>query len=173
MGFTISWIGFDGKGKTAALESVGLQDTGEPDEVNEAPFSGAEIPGGWFILWSNDFQFVSPERLARLSVDCRIVACQVHEGTMLSAAYSYERGSRVWELAHDAQQGIDHLSISGLPPQSFETIRRLQMRKQETAGGVDYIFDIPVEVAAAVCRFRHDRTRFDWGVPQFIRLEAR
>ena len=36
-GFKISWIGFDGKGKTSALEMVGLKDTGEPDEVNEAP----------------------------------------------------------------------------------------------------------------------------------------
>jgi hypothetical protein len=64
MGFRISWIGFNGKGKTSALEMVGLEDTGERDEVNEAPLSGAEIPGGWFILFSNDFMFVSRERLA-------------------------------------------------------------------------------------------------------------
>ena len=42
-GFKISWIGFYGKGKTSALEMVGLKDTEEPDEVNEAPFSGAEM----------------------------------------------------------------------------------------------------------------------------------
>jgi hypothetical protein len=95
VGFKISWIGFDGKGKTSALEIVGLKDTGEPDEVNEAPFSGAEIPGGWFTLFSNDFQFVSRERLAQLSIDCRIIACQVHEGIMFSAGYGYERRNRV------------------------------------------------------------------------------
>jgi hypothetical protein len=70
VGFKVSWIGFDGKGKTSALEKVGLQDTGEPDRANEALFSGAEIPGGWFILFSNNFEFVSRERLAQLSVDC-------------------------------------------------------------------------------------------------------
>jgi hypothetical protein len=63
--------------KARPVEMLGLRDTGEPDEVNEAPFSGAEIPGGRFILFSHDFQFVSRERLAQLSIDCRIIACQV------------------------------------------------------------------------------------------------
>jgi hypothetical protein len=34
----------------------------------------------------------------------------------------------------------------------------------------DYTFDIPVEVAAAVCKYRHDRWKFEWGNPQFTRL---
>ena len=105
-GFKISWIGFHGKGKVGALKAAGLRETGEPDEANEAPFSGAEIPDGWFVLFSNDFAFVSPERLARLSVDCRIVACQIHEGIMFSAAYGYERGSRVWELVHQSRDDL-------------------------------------------------------------------
>jgi len=49
------------------------------------------------------------------------------------------------------------------------------MQKQQTmAGGetlsFDYTFDIPVEVAAAVCKYRHDRWKFEWGKPQFTRL---
>jgi hypothetical protein len=49
------------------------------------------------------------------------------------------------------------------------------MQKQQTmAGGetlsFDYTFDIPVEVAAAVCKYRHDRWKFEWGNPQFTRL---
>jgi hypothetical protein len=175
VGFRISWIGFDGKGRTSALEMVGLRDTGEPDEANEAPFSGAEIPGGWFILFSHDFQFASRERLAQLSIDCRIIACQVHEGIMFSAAYGYERGNRVWDLAHNAQQGIYDLSVSGSPPLSYESIRQRLTRKQEaTAGsGVDYIFDIPVEVAAAICKYRYGQLKFEWGRPQFTRLDDR
>lgn len=174
MGFKVSWIGFDGKGKTSALEAVGLQDTGEPDRANEAPFSGAEIPGGWFILFSNNFQFVSRERLAKLSVDCSIVACQVHEGTMVSGAYGYEHGSHVWELVHNSQQSINDLSVSGSPPPSFQSIRqRLMQEQQATAGGVDYIFDIPVEVAASVCKYRHDQWKFEWGEPRFVRLDVR
>jgi hypothetical protein len=79
-----------------------------------------------------------------VSVACRFVACQAHEGIMVSAAYGYERG------------------------------RRLMQEQETTAGGVvDYIFDIPVEVPAAVCKHRHDRWKYEWGAPQFTRLEVR
>jgi hypothetical protein len=170
VGFKISWIGFDSRGKTEILQSVGLHNTGEPDEANEAPFSGAEVPGGWFILFSNDFDFVSRKRLAQVSADCRIVACQVHEGVMVSAAYGYARGDRVWEVVHDAQRSVNDLSVFGSPPPSFESIRRRLTQEQEAeAGDVDYIFDIPVEAAAAVCDYRHDR----WGIARFTRLDTR
>jgi hypothetical protein len=36
---------------------------------------------------------------------------------------------------------------------------------------VDYIFDIPVELANALCGYRHDQ-RLDWGNPKFTRLES-
>jgi len=39
-------------------------------------------------------------------------------------------------------------------------------KQQTTAGGethsFDYTFDIPVEVAAAVCKYRHDRWKFEY-----------
>jgi len=174
MGFKISWIGFDGPSKPEVLAIAGLQDTGQPDEVNEAPFSGAEFPGGWFILFSNDFDFVTRERLTKLSTACRIVACQVHEGVMVSAAYGYERGRCAWELGHDAQQDIYDLTVTGLPPPPFNSIRRRLTQQQEsTTGDVDYIFGIPVVVAESVCNYRHDRWMYDWGHPQFTRLTAR
>jgi hypothetical protein len=36
---------------------------------------------------------------------------------------------------------------------------------------VDYMFDVPVESAAEVTGFRHDRWKFEWGRPQFTKLE--
>jgi hypothetical protein len=164
MGFRISWVGFKCIDKNRALEKVGLRDTGNPDEVNEAPFSGAEIPGGWFILFSNDFLFVSRERLAALSTDCSVIACQVHEGIMVSAAYGYKGGDRVWEVAHNAQRSLDDLSVFGSPPVSLQSIRQRHMQSRN-------IFDIPVEVAAAVCNYRYGQMEFDWGQPRFTRLD--
>jgi len=144
VGFRVSWVGFKRIDKNSALEKVGLRDTGDPDEVNEAPFSGAEIPGGWFILFSNDFLFVSRERLSKLSTDCSVVACQVHEGIMVSIAYGYEHGNRVWEVAHNAQRSWDDLSIFGAPPVPLQSIQQRHMQNRNT-------FDIPIEVAAVVC----------------------
>jgi hypothetical protein len=174
MGFKVSWIAFHGTGRDAALEKLGFRDTGEPDEANEAPFSGAEIPNGWFVVFANDFDFISPKRLASLSRGCRLIACRVHEGVMFSGAFFYQDGERVSEISHDAQVGVYDLSVLGSPPKEFQSIRDSQMKQQDEEGGdeaeVDCIFEIPIETAAAICGYRHDRGRFDWGEPKFARL---
>jgi hypothetical protein len=44
---------------------------------------------------------------------------------------------------------------------------------QTTAGGSASITpSTPVEVAAAVCKYRHDRWKFEWGKPQFTQLDV-
>ena len=49
-------------------------------------------------------------------------------------------------------------------------------KQQTTAGGetlsFDYTFDITVEVAGAFCKYRHDRWKFEWGKPEFTRLDV-
>jgi hypothetical protein len=171
MGFKISWVGVQGAGKEEVLAATGLRDPGEADEYNESPFSGADIPNDWFILFSNDFGFASPERLALISRHCSIVACQVHEGIMASTAFLYDRGECIWEIVHDAQNGPYDLSFDGsLPPQFRMICETLQHQQDKRGADVDYIFDIPVETAAAVCGFRYGRTRFDWGQPRFRRF---
>ncbi len=173
MGFKISWIGFHGATKDQVLQTAGLRDTGEGDEANEAPFSGAEIPGGWFILFSNDFDFASPERVASFSSDCRIVACQVHEGIMASISYAIERGTSRWQIEHNSQKHSNDLSVTGSPPATFHSIqdRLRQLQADSQAPRANYIFEIPVETAESVCGYRHDRWRFAWGKPIFTRLE--
>jgi hypothetical protein len=180
LGRCISWIGFRGTTKDQILARLGLRDTGEPDEYNEEPVSGAEIPGGWYVVFSNDIEFVSLERLARLSRECLVVACQAYEGMMISSAYCYENGADLWTVIHDSNQAIDHLFVDGTPPPEFEAIRdRLTLQQREEGAkaaddelGVDYVFNIPIETAAIVCPYRYDEHGFDWGEPNFTRLEA-
>src|ERR1700731_1747252 len=145
MGFKVSWIAFQGETKEQILEKLVVRDTGEADQANEAAFSGANIPTGWFILFSNDFGFVSPKRLASLSADCRLVACQVHEGVMVSRAFFYERGGKLWQVEHDSQRNARDLSVSGSPPPEFDAVcRRLTQQQDEEpedeSFDVDYIF---------------------------------
>jgi hypothetical protein len=173
MGFRISWVGFQGLLKDQLMERLNLRDTGELDEVNEAPLSGASIPGEWFILFSNDFMFASSERLVSLSRDCRTLACQVHEGIMASNAFSYERGVCLWQIMHNRQNGPDDLSVTGSPPEVFHSIRHrlMQLQVEQPGRQVDYVFDVPIETAGKVCGYRHDRVRFEWGRPNFTRLD--
>ncbi len=176
MGFKISWIGFRGLGKEDVLRLLNARDTGEHDEANEAPFSGAEIPDGWFILFANDFSYASEDRLETLSNHCELVACQVHEGVMVSASYGYERGRQKWSLLHDAQQDLRHLDVAGTPPAAFAEIRERLSKEQDQREGenpaVDYVFDIPLATAGAVCPYQHDRWKFDWGEPRFTVLHV-
>jgi hypothetical protein len=158
------------------LRKAGLRGTAESDEANEAPFSGAEIPGGWFVLFSNDFGFATSERVASFSSDCRTVACQVHEGIMVSSSCAFERGAKLWQIEHNFQEHANDLSITGSPPATFHSIRDrlMQLQAQQDDSRVlrvDHIFDIPLETAESVCGYRHDRWLFAWGRPDFTRLE--
>lgn len=72
---------------------------------------------------------------------------------------------------HFSENGTNDVSISGVPPTELQAIReRLFAKQKEPQGGsmkVDYIFGIPVELAFAICGYRHDRWKFDWGQPLF------
>ena len=132
MGFKISWLAFHGMGKADVLDAMALVDSGESDEANEAPFSGAELPDDWYIIFSNDFDYVSPNLLADVSKRCRVVACQVHEGVMFQAAYGYARGAPEWTVFHDAQAGMYDLSIQALRQITTPRSRPASRRSKKT-----------------------------------------
>lgn len=176
MGFSIAWIAFHGLTKAEVLSHVDLVDTQERDEANESPISGSELPGGWYVLFLSDVAhpYLSAESLQRLSKGCTVLGCQVEEHVMVSASFLYENGARIWHILHESEKGVYNLEIEGAPPGSFSIAEFRQ--KQHEAGGesadVDYIFDAPVELAQAICGFRHDRWKFDWGQPVFTRLTS-
>lgn len=179
MGFSISWLAVEGLTKAAVLQRLSLRDTGEVDHGNDSPFSIAEIPTGWVIVFSNDVMYAGPQRLAVLSAGCRVVGCQIEEHCMAIAAYLYDHGVQVWAVEHVSEKGIRDLAVSGNPPNEFESIRDRLFREQEReeaengAGllSTDFIFDIPVETATLVCGYRHDRWKFDWGEPVYTRVD--
>ena len=171
MGFRISWIGSDQIARDDMLARLGLTATDEIDEANEAPFSVASLPGGWTILWSNDFAFATADLCRDLSTDGRVLACSVHETVMASHAAMYDRGLDIWATYHNSQDGLFDLKAGGALPDAYAPIKEHQWAAQESEGGdqanVDHIFDIPVKTAEALCGYRYDKWRFDWGSPTF------
>jgi hypothetical protein len=175
MGYSISWIAFQDKGKDDVLSTIGHVDTCEADEANEAPVSGAALPTGWYVVFFNDYSFPTPERLARFSVDCVVIACQVEEHVMASASFLYRNGCHVWTVTHESERGRYDLSVDGDLPDLFPDLRDGLLKQQDEAGGgkadVDFVFDVPVQLAAELCGYQRDRWKFDWGEPVFSRLE--
>jgi hypothetical protein len=97
MGFSISWVAFRNLSKAEVLKRSGLRGSGAEDEANESAFSLAEIPTGWTVLFSNDFDYGAPEHLIKLSSSAVILSCQAEEHVMFSGAYCYANGARGME----------------------------------------------------------------------------
>ena len=76
---------------------------------------------------------------------------------------------------HDAERGIYDLSIRGKSPPQLAPIQARLTALQDRNGGkdgfVDFIFDVPVELAAELTGYRHDRMKFAWGMPHFTAVE--
>ncbi len=170
MGFKICWIGFEKLGAAEVAERAGLALTSTVDDANEAPFSIAELPSGWTILFVNNVEYAFGDRPEQLSRGGRIVTFQVHEGVMYSRAAEFRDGTCLWTVEHDADSGIRHLETTGSLPADFEVIRADCVKAQDAEGKnpmVDHMIDIPARLAMAPTGYRYDRGRFDWGEPVF------
>jgi hypothetical protein len=177
VGFRISWLGFSGKSRDDVLAALHLVDTGIAEEVPERPISVTGAQEGWTIVWFNRFDhpFAEDASLRLFSRGCTLVAVHVHEGIMFSCVELYRDGAPVWSVAHNAQEGMYDVQTEGTLPDEFADIRARLTGEQDREGGqeadVDYIFDIPVELARAVSGFRHDLLSFDWGEPRFTEVK--
>jgi hypothetical protein len=178
MGSSISWIAFKSEYKQEVFRILALSDTGEPDETNEKPISGANFPYDWYVLFLNNFThpFVSAKILSTASKASVILGCQIEEHVMFSTAFLYENGVRKWGVTHASEKGIYNIEIDGNPPEFFTTLQAQTIAAQDAEDGkkaeVDLIFDIPLALAERVCGFRHDKGNFEWGEPKFTHLRT-
>jgi hypothetical protein len=142
--------------------ALGLRGTGAREEIPESDISGAELPGGWYMVLSNrnNLHLTEDAALSCLSGLGEVVMRFVEEHVMCSYAACWRDHRLIWSIDHDAGAGIENLKIKGELPASFPAIRERLFSEQAAAGGkkagVDYIFNIPVELAHTVTGFRHD-----------------
>jgi hypothetical protein len=158
----MSWVAVRDGTAQAVHEALALRGTGTREETPESAITGAYLPGGWYMVASNrdGLRLTEDARLGRLSGVGEVVMCSVEEHVMCSFAAHWRDGQHVWSVYHDAQSGIESLEVKGEPPAAFAEIRDQLRAKQADAGGqkagVDYIFDIPVELAHSLTGYRHD-----------------
>ena len=163
MGYSLSSVAVKGKMPAAVRECLGLKLTGENEEYADSRINGVELPGGWYVIISNhdELRLMAEETLRRISGDCEVVACFVEEHCVESSAAAWRNGQLVWSVTHNAQKSKKHFETAGELPAAFPEIRdRWQARQNAEDAAikrVDYIFEIPVEVAHTVTGFRHDR----------------
>ena len=167
----MSWIFVDGISEDALYEVLDLAATGEtPDQhdlgTSRVPLAGAALRSSWcavfakYALVMDATVGTNPARLTRLPARSRCITCVVLEHAMVSYASLWQDGRFAWQVRHDASQGGEHLEARGDLPSAFAGFRDIAMDKlltQEARSRVDYVFDVPLNTAATITGYHHDR----------------
>jgi len=170
MGYSISWLAAHAPTEIA-LSALALRSTGRQCELpGESPIVGAALSSGWYVIIADrcDHLLIAEPIVQPASTKVDLVVCSIEEHVMCCAASSWSQGRRIWSVSHDAQQAADHLETKGQLPPFFDSVRDGALREQASKGeseGVDFVFDVPIEMAQRMVGFRHDAegepTRFD------------
>jgi len=126
------------------------------------------------VVFSERFDWADRPRTLDLSKLGLVVSCQFEDKVMMaSVARCARAGAELWSIAHDNETSIYRLDITGEPPAEFETSRKRLFEEQAAAGGedssTDYIHDVPLEVAHAICGYRHDKEQAAFTVLKAMR----
>lgn len=160
MGYKISWIAVKDCEPSQVREMLSLSLSGDREEFPESPITEVALPEGWYLLHFNEFDApaLADVSLEKISTLGDVVTNQVHEGVMVSTASCFIAGKLVWRVIHDAQISQDHLEATGNLPANFETIKSEKMTAQHEDDDemVDYIFDVPVDLAMSIVDYRYD-----------------
>ncbi|MBJ6123081.1 hypothetical protein [Sphingomonas mollis] len=142
MGFQISWLAARAP-KATLLEALHLTDTGVPDEANEAPFSVAELSGGWSLIWSNDVEWALPSRVPVLVTQTAVVAFMVFEGIDASFV-DYAGPDGNWSVSYGLEDGG---ALHGEWPPALAPV----------AAAASGPFDVPGDLARALTGYAYNR----------------
>jgi len=146
-------------GKDVVLQRLGMEDTGRAVEPYRAAASCVELPSGWTVVASDKMDFASPELLALLSQDGEALGCWLSDVVMASDAFGYRDGREVWSIRYDCNEHDGVVDAAGKLPPQFKAIykkARAAQAAEEDGPPVDYVWDVPADVVAAITGYRYD-----------------
>lgn len=162
MGYSASWLAIKPKSPAAIRLELQVSETEQKQAFPEAMLTGAPLPNGWYLIFVNhcDSKYISDPIQTDLSKECEIVSCSIEEHVMYSMSQYWINGHKVWQVSHDAQQGMFNLESQGKLPENYQSIKSTNYSEQLSAGGenadVDFMFDIPLLLAKSITGFKHD-----------------
>jgi predicted Fe-S protein YdhL (DUF1289 family) len=181
MGVSLSFLAIKGAAPADVHRALGVSDTGvasSEDDYPIPPVRGAELSPSWYLVLLDHVVhrlIKSRAIITRLSRGCEVIACQIEEHDMYSGCFGLRDGEFVWSVVHDSRKSHDHLGVWGELPAALDEIEARILKTQEeerrvqSSVEVDHIMDIPLELAASFCGYRHS-ARADWGEPAFTVL---
>lgn len=149
-----SWVAVENGDKATILETLGLLEVGKIDHELEAYCCCATLPSGWFVIHANDAWFASEQLVSELSANTYAIACQMSETVMFSGVWGWRNGERVWSVEHDPEKQLDDVEVVGTAPEVLGSIRDRLVGEQKGNDQTDFIFEIPIELAVAMCGYK-------------------
>jgi hypothetical protein len=126
-----------------------------------------QAENGWTILFSEDFGWADSGQILKLSRFGMAVGVQFEDKVAMEATtYVAEKGKRLWRVSHNAEDD-EPLEVRGTPPEEFAAIRRKFEQKQAKDDSVDWLSEIPLELARMISGYRVDEDAID-----FVALES-
>jgi len=163
MGYSLAWLAVQGKTTEIIHQQLGLSGTGDFCDYGDAPVAGRQLPSGWYLVVAKgcDHKLISDVIVQQISSNCSVIACSVEEHVMFSSAAQWTDGQKAWVIQHrGGDYGPTDLSFEGDLPPIFSELREHYGSKQNADGGekadVDWIFEIPLELAKSFVGFKHD-----------------
>lgn len=177
MGYRGTWAAFADIDKDEVHRRLALAETGRTDDYPLGDISGIQVSPEWYVVLVEFLPHPIYEEkfLAKLSQNCRVVGFNVEEHVMASGASMHANGRTLWSVTHESEKGSLNLNLRGAPPSQFEEIRSRIFQTQNADGGedsdVDYIIELPAELAFSVCGYRWDQPK-PYGDARFNELKA-
>lgn len=167
MSYSLSFLAVRGKVTHLILEELHLRRTGEREAVAKAMITGVELPTGCYVITAHqNTELMHDAMLAQLSLECECYACFVDEQMKVTSAVGWKNGKKVWTALHDGGKGSDHLQLRGEFPSLFGPILEGGKALQKS-GAASALFNVPVELVAALTGYRYDRAIPGLGTDAF------
>ena len=165
MSYRVQWIAVRGRSESEILARFGFA---KASQGGDDTCIGGELEGGWYVVavYDDTGRFDDEDEMRDFSRGGAILHCTIIESVTSSFATFYENGEIAWRLSHsgDSDDPYD-LQVRGTMPPQFERLRAAAIAAQkqadaeyaqdESAGTVDMMFDLPIDLAESVCGFHH------------------
>ena len=160
MGFALHWAALKGGNLDSICSIFKLRPTGQREDFAESDIVGVELPTGWCLVLFHR-KTISGELLQEFSKSGEVISCFVEDHVMFSTAAGWKDQGPIWSVTHDCEKGRFHLVVEGMVPAALKDIQGNLIAKQKEAEAgkveVDYIYDIPAELAKELTGYRHDQ----------------
>lgn len=183
MGYNVSWLAFRECQRNVLLRELGLVATGQTSDYPRGMECGSALPDNGYLLFLNHprHRFTEPGMLSVLSQDREVFGCRIEEFNMSSAAFCWKNGECAWSVTHAAVRDVRNLKTAGTPPVELEPIQveanRLQDAERKPfflgflGAQTDHFFRVPIDLAATVAGYEHDRIKQPWGKAKYEILQ--